>query len=600
MSVEAANNLGLFSKLKLNVDDKTGKLTGASDVFAEAIEETYKTNLKIAERKGAEKDTVDKKLEALSNLQMKVTELKAISKLLFHSDAMGRCGVFANMYANYATDTGVSYDTIMDPINMDASCSLQEFTLKVSQVATHDFTKATVGGITDKTSNLNWTGDIVINGQTLAVTSGMCLNDVTTLINSVSGTTNVKANIIQVSANDFRLSLQATTFAAPIAISNNIVGATAGQIPATSGNTIDQLSAKFTFDGIDMVRTTNTISDIVTGLTLDLKKADPATTISVSVKPDTAETKEAIRLWVKTINDLIDEVEKNRKYDPETMAVSEDAILYGTDIIQTLDSAIKNNMAHLVTGVGSGNYMLLEQIGISTDLQTGKMSIDEQVLDESLRSNFDGVRKLFEYQNEISNTNFLVGGHPATIPSNIITDSAGAQLTSTVSLNRDASGFLTATITISGGDYAATTFTVPSDKITVSADGDTVSFLGENAANIGGVTPYKSFEFVYVGASIIPNSGSDSTTLKFTQGYADRIGKNLDRLLDTANGEFARQKTIFADKIKSIDAAVEKITQKAEKEKAKLQKDFARLEAFRQSLAPIQGLLEAIMASSKK
>jgi flagellar capping protein FliD len=606
VGVQSADNMGLFSKIKLSVDEKTGAMTGAADALVDTTDQIVQGILAGAKKKETEKDKINIKTESLSNLQTKVGDLQTKAARLFGSDYKGGYGAFAEMYANYSslsvtTATPSPVQNLID-VNLAPYANLQEFTLEVTQAARYDFTSSEVG-VPSATTPLNWSGPFTINGYQTSTTSNMSLNDIKLMLNRQTVNTGVNASIVQVNSTDYRLSLQSTTIGQPINITDSTTSTAAGQIPGVSGKTPDDLCAKFKFNGIAMTRTNNSVNDIVAGLTVVIKKSEAGTVMTVRVTPDVESAQTAIIDWVTSLNALIDEVAVHKKYDLEKNEVSKDAFLYNTDIISEVDALIRNNLSMTGQGMGDGNFKFLEQIGIKTNLDTGKLVIDQLALQKSLQSNFTGVQKLFEYQNQISNPKLIVFDHPDSISNNVISYVDGVtkkevSITNTMTLNRDNSGNLTASITVSGGLYAGKTFTVPTSAIKIS--GNNVQFNGDDAKADGvSGSPYAGFEFLYVGANNIVNGGSDSSTIQFTQGFGDKMTKSLNALLEDKTGNFALQREQFSEKIKSLNKAIETINARAEKAKKFYQTQFAKFEAARAVLAPLPGLIEAMSGKSK-
>lgn len=588
MDPTGTKSMGFYGNLTLNVDKKTGKMTGASDVFSGAAEQAYQAKLKLAEPIEANKKNVNLQLEALSNLQAKANDLNTLSNALFYKDAIGNFGIFSNMVAASSSTSTTPADSIID-INLEAGSALDEFSVEVMRLAAHDSISSAVG-LPSPVTVLNWSGPLTVGSQLFTLTETMSLTDVKNLINTKSADTKINASIIKVGATDYRLSLQSKDFATPITIVNGLTGTSVGQIPATSTKTIEDLSAQIQFNGITMTRPSNTINDIVDGLTLTLKKAEPGTQISMQITPDVKNTKDVISAWATSMNQIVDEIAKHRKFDSVTLKFSDDAVLGKADILQTVDALIKDNMTWKIAGAKTGEFKFLDQIGLTADF-TGKITIDEQKLDEALKTNYDGVRKLFEYQETISNPKLLVSAHPNNISATLIEDSTGAQLTTTVTLNKDMGGALTATISVAGKTY-----TVPSNKMTV--DGGIISFNGADACGTSLTdNPYKGFEYFYVGE--IPNGGSDSSTIKFSQGFGDRLGRNLSSLLADKTGAFAVQKANFTNEITKIDERIKVINEKAESIKEETLQKFGKIEGVMQSMTATLAYLDAMMGNKK-
>lgn len=608
-----ANALDMTSRMKLNINEETGKVTGATAEYADAIQQIYQA--KKAEAKVDEKklELVNKQLEALSSFQTDVTALQTASKAFIPTATyngslfIGETSVFSQL-ATTLTPSLLSGGTVITPasdlltVDILDTTNLQEFTIVVNQVANYDYSAATTG-VASPSAALGWSGTLTLNGQAITITSSMTLNDVNTLINSYSGVTNINSTILMAGTSDYRLSFQAVDLASPMTITDSVTGTTAGNIPAQTSATISSLSASLDFNGIAMTRTTNTITDITNGLTLNLVGADPYTEVTVRTASDTATVTQAIETWVDALNTVLADLKKQQSYNFDTLTVSEDALLYNSDIIKSVNSMINNIRNWVVEGVGANDYHTLDQIGITYDYGSNEYVIDSTTLSTALSANFKGVQKLFDFETTLSNGNFYVTDHPAIVPSSIIADSSGNALTTTITVNKDSSGNITAGITISGGIYAGYTFTVPSSAITTL--GDTIVFSGTDAVS-GSTTdlPFLDFTFRYAGISNIANSSYDSTTLTMTQGYADQFNGSIANLLipdtGTSIGAFAAQQETYSNKISSLQKAIDLINSKAEQERKKYEQLFGRLEAARAELLPLLNAAAAFASAFSK
>jgi flagellar hook-associated protein 2 len=595
------SRLGFFNDVEFS-SDKNGKITGSASAFAKPTEKAYQAHMALAEKKESDKKVVNERIEALANLELMVSDLKNKSNFLFNSNTMsevtGNYGVFANNITQYSSNspTQTPPESLLD-INLGADTNLQQFTLEVTQTASYD-SAISATGVADPLAALNWAGPLTVNGHTINITADMSLNDIKNTLNRQSAETVVKANIVTVANGDSRLAFQATTIGSPITIVNATNAVDPTQLPAESGATADSLAAKFKFNNIPMVRQTNNIDDVVNGLTVVLKKQEPGTVITTRISPDVDSVRSAIQDWVKAINLLNDEVNKNKQYDPKTGAPKEDALLFNTDIIHQVEIVLQENLFWSVGGGDPTAPKYLEDIGLNVDLYSHKINIDPQILEDALQTNFDGVKRLFEYEDEVANTKFSVTDHPYQVSSDLLTNTAGNALTTTVQLLRDNIGNFTAQITINDGPYAGNTFTVPNAKINVK--GENLRFSGDDIVTDAASNPYRGFTFVYTGVSGVLNNTSDTTTIKFSQGYGDRLGRSMSKMTEFKVGVFALQKDKFSEKIEKLDMEIDKITQAAEKTKKQFQESFAKFEAARQALAPLEGMIKALQGSMSK
>ena len=148
-------------------------------------------------------------------------------------------------------------------------------------------------------------------------------------------------------------------------------------------------NAEFTFEGMAMTRKSNTISDVVTGLTMVLG-SESATAVSVDVGVDVDGVFDNIKAFVDKYNALAGKVE------------SELQVAEGTDRQSSLagDPMLRGLRADLSTLVytpradAGSDPSILSSIGIKTG-RDGSLEINEESLRESIAANPNGVGRLF-------------------------------------------------------------------------------------------------------------------------------------------------------------------------------------------------------------
>jgi flagellar hook-associated protein 2 len=143
-------------------------------------------------------------------------------------------------------------------------------------------------------------------------------------------------------------------------------------------------------DGVNYTRKTNTITDIVDGLTLDLK-ATTNGAASIVVNKDTSAIKTKLTALVTAYNDFNDIV--NQTTDPKSTLETYGATLVGDSTVRM----VRQQMRSIILGVSSTpgtGVRTMSDLGFSLD-QKGVMSLDAAKLDKVLASNYDDVTKMF-------------------------------------------------------------------------------------------------------------------------------------------------------------------------------------------------------------
>jgi len=148
-----------------------------------------------------------------------------------------------------------------------------------------------------------------------------------------------------------------------------------------------EADASVTVGGTTFTRSTNTISDIITGVTLDLESLGSGTLVIAS---DTAEITANIQDFVNAFNTLIGFIDEQTEFNPETFATG---TLFGNSAVQGLETTLRRIATGQVTGL-AGNFEFLSQIGITTQ-NDGTLFLDEVKLNDALSADLTNVVELF-------------------------------------------------------------------------------------------------------------------------------------------------------------------------------------------------------------
>lgn len=155
-------------------------------------------------------------------------------------------------------------------------------------------------------------------------------------------------------------------------------------------------------------RDSNTINDVIEGLTLDLKDAEVGADIKVNVTTNTASIKENIYAFVDAVNEIRAQIISITAVDDE----GEGSILTGNYGIDMVSQNLKNITAEMGRGFSvwdpdtllGDKYTSLSQLGIMTNADDGSpmkglLEINEEELDEALEKDPLAVAELFSAKN---------------------------------------------------------------------------------------------------------------------------------------------------------------------------------------------------------
>ena len=164
---------------------------------------------------------------------------------------------------------------------------------------------------------------------------------------------------------------------------------------------VEGKDASIVVDDVTITDPSNTITDVIEGVTLNLVGADDAaTTVTVKVERDLSAIKSKIQDMVDSFNTVLGYINTQFSYNDKTDEVG--GILFGDGTLASVKSDLINIVTETITGAPS-DFNKLSLIGITLDLtnteegyyQDLTLSIDEDKLTDALETNFDDVRKLF-------------------------------------------------------------------------------------------------------------------------------------------------------------------------------------------------------------
>ncbi|MBI4937498.1 MAG: flagellar filament capping protein FliD [Nitrosomonadales bacterium] len=148
-------------------------------------------------------------------------------------------------------------------------------------------------------------------------------------------------------------------------------------------------NAEFKVDGVSVSKTSNTVTDVIQGVTLSLQKTT-ATPVSLTVARDNATIKSSVESFVKAYNDLNKILKDISAYNPETKTGS---ILQGDSTVRMLQAKI-HSVLNTPVGNTGGSLSTLSQIGVSFQ-KDGTLVLDASKLNAAITSNFSDIASLF-------------------------------------------------------------------------------------------------------------------------------------------------------------------------------------------------------------
>jgi flagellar hook-associated protein 2 len=244
----------------------------------------------------------------------------------------------------------------------------------------------------DSTSaELGFSGTFTVEGVAVTVETTDSLNSIRDKINTANA--GVTASVI-----DNRLVITSNTTGAASTI-DFVDDATTKVLQSlgildTTGAIKNQLvearDAAFTVNNLNITRSTNTISDVISGVTLTLKGTS-ATAVTLEVKNDTQTAVNKIKAFVDSYNALMEDIATKLAYDAETKTAG---VLQGDRALTDLENQLRRKVSEIIS-TADPTLNALNLIGITTSGKEATLTVDETKLTAALDASPEKVALLF-------------------------------------------------------------------------------------------------------------------------------------------------------------------------------------------------------------
>ena len=587
-------------------------------------------------------DTLNEKQSAWSEVNTLLLSLKTSATALSSTDDF-------DIFSATATVSGTSSD-VEDLLDyaVGTGATQGSYTITVNHLAIAQ--KVASSGFSSTSEALGIEGTLTINDQDISITTSDSLSDIQSKINALNSgddATDVTASILGVSDSEYRLILTSDN--------TGVDGFTYTDGTGSLGLTqiVAGLDAEIEVDGYTITRSSNTITDVISGVTLDLVGEDETATITLNIGRDTDGVKEKIQDFVDAYNELMSYITE------QTTAAEDDdednPALYADTSLQTVKSTLRNIIMSEVSGLDSTlNYLSL--IGINIDT-SGQLSIDDDTLDGYLDTNFDDVMNLFaahgtsssteltyiysgnataagDYEVEITQVatkaSTVGSGFDGTLDSDttlVLTPSGGTEQSITLSAGSDLDAIVEAIndgntlgivaendggqLKLTSGDYGSSgSFTVSGISAELGIADDT--YTGVDVA--GRIRVEGSSEWMTMTGSGLSLTGDDDQDVEglvidyngtstgtfdfsFIQGAAQKLDNALYSMTDSVDGYVAGKQDSLQSQIDNLDKKIEDMEVRLTRYQETLMAKYAAMETMLSTLQSTQSWLESQISS---
>jgi flagellar hook-associated protein 2 len=142
--------------------------------------------------------------------------------------------------------------------------------------------------------------------------------------------------------------------------------------------------------GYPSTSATNVVDGVIEGVSINLVKAAPGTTVSVDVLFDKNAAKQKVTAFVGAYNTLRNMMNALGGYNSTSKTAGP---MLGDALLSGIDSEIRRTLSTPVEAAGD-TVQTLADLGITTT-KDGTLAVDTAKLDTTLNSNFDAVSRLF-------------------------------------------------------------------------------------------------------------------------------------------------------------------------------------------------------------
>ena len=254
--------------------------------------------------------------------------------------------------------------------------------------------KSVSGGVASSSAPLFGTGSLslTVGGDTHTIDIGEGENSLTGVMEAINAAdVGVRAAIINDgtvnpdgSSTPFRMVLTGETVAKEFSLDAS--GLTGGA-SLDLGTPVQQATrAHVRVDNIDIYSDTNTLTEAIPGMTLDLRKAEAGTTTSLAVNVDKAAIKEAIEEFATGYNKVVSFITSQSVLDGEGGGV-----LGGDSGINAIKRRLQTMLTQPVEN--SGTLRALSQLGFETQ-KDGTLQVNEKTLNAAIDEHLDSVVSL--------------------------------------------------------------------------------------------------------------------------------------------------------------------------------------------------------------
>ena len=348
--------------------------------------------------------------------------------------------------------------------------------------------------------------------------------------------------------------------------------------------------AKFNFNGIDITRSSNSVDDLIIGVTFNLNNVDEKNSTTgalkesvITIGKDTDAVVKSLKSMVTAYNDLISNISTATSYDRENGVAG---TLNGMSEI----TGIKRKLQNLFESSNSDGKSL-QNFGFSFT-EKGVLSVDESKLKDTISKDYEGFKSFFTNSTEYKNAG-VFGSVQINTNLNDISGKLkinGKEIDINLNKNNAVQNANELVRLINDAEIPNVTARL--------ADNGVLQLIGTGGKDIEiskGVDD-NLLQKLGLEAGTTPGSSTDK------KGFFDKLSDIVTGLIGT-EGTLTNLTSSLKDKSKIIQSQKDKVQATLDKKYAMMQKQFAtiavQMNALENSFNSLKNTFDALLNSNK-
>lgn len=325
-----------------------------------------------------------------------------------------------------------------------------------------------------------------------------------------------------------------------------------------------------------ITRSSNTIDDVISGVTLHLHDTTDGSTEEINLTRDVSSVKEKIQSFAEAYNEVVAYIKETTGYDA---TVDEAGVLIGDYVVSVMKQQLSNPLYSQRSGFVEDvdTFLAPGQIGLELD-SDGLLTLDSTVFDEAIAEDYLGVLAMIGADKSGS------------------TDSADIRFYGASSTYTTADSYRVKVVYDGSGNLSEAYFRLSSegDSAYRSATVDGNVIIGESSFTEDGnpVNPENGLQLT------APTTGTPGSTVYATvrvkQGFAGAIEDSLADMLHATRGSLSIDTEHIDDQIELLQDKIDLEEQRLEVREERLVRRFASLES---TLTILQSQLSYLQSS---